>query len=746
MESNMKTRTYTAHTCALTVSSKEQLDSAIDRQPIDFTLHLDDPDRDELDPVTLQGGYQQLEHLQQVVNKYVSELVAKFPLPTANDRIVTEPDRSRQIDPDDDDGTSQPDPKAGIRSGIFKNLPGLRDRSPKSPPTNKVEDRSNFAAKPSIAELLGRWNKPSDRQNSRPDEEIFSAASPLEQPFTSRSSEIVPTTPYLSGVSDDPEDRRQQSLGHQLHLGNLATTASGQVLSLSAIQLFDLSTVLDEYAAEHVTAKSQAQPATLSRANILDRASRSTDLSTTATSLSRLPNLPKIPVESEITQVYYRTRRSRSTFMSGIPWAIAAAIAVGVPLLLLDPNPNPLKDAASKVNMPDLTGAKKPGTAKLPTAKVPKPSTTSSTPNSSTPTPWQAQPVQPPQVATKPLDSGGSTTPDLSKIGIAPLPDAIATKPGQDRTTTGSLGGNVKPSGSSSTAQSGVAPNPLNASQPPSTIDKIDPSTRSTPNTVTPKVGTKPGTVTAPTQNRPVNTASTVSPSTTTTIGQLPIDPIQTGKVSVSKQPILVPPADLAPATNAPNSPQIPSNPDTGIDPATIKPQTPKFKPIPVASKPKPKTVKPTATEATPRQTFEPFTPVPKNPNLINPNAEQPSPSTTEPQASPVVPDRPLQSNNGNAEPTENPSLEETKRYFQGKWKADTTQTSSLQYVVQVSGKSGIVRSVSPQGEAATTYLQQTKFIKPGQKLISPSTTSTSDQKIRVLLQPDGNVDTFIEP
>jgi hypothetical protein len=63
---------------------------------------------------------------------------------------------------------------------------------------------------------------------------------------------------------------------------------------------------------------------------------------------------------------------------------------------------------------------------------------------------------------------------------------------------------------------------------------------------------------------------------------------------------------------------------------------------------------------------------------------------------------------------------------------------------LQVNGKNGVVRAIAPQGEAATTYLQQTKFIKPGQKLLSPA--AGGEQKIRVLLQPDGSVDTFIEP
>lgn len=91
------------------------------------------------------------------------------------------------------------------------------------------------------------------------------------------------------------------------------------------------------------------------------------------------------------------------------------------------------------------------------------------------------------------------------------------------------------------------------------------------------------------------------------------------------------------------------------------------------------------------------------------------------------------------------PLLQESRRYFQSKWKAGSDRPNSLQYVVQV-GKSGVVRSVEPQGEAASAYLRETKFIKLGQKLVSPAAAGSSDQKIRVLLQPDGNVDTFIEP
>ena len=112
-----------------------------------------------------------------------------------------------------------------------------------------------------------------------------------------------------------------------------------------------------------------------------------------------------------------------------------------------------------------------------------------------------------------------------------------------------------------------------------------------------------------------------------------------------------------------------------------------------------------------------------------------------------VVPDRSIQATNGQvgSQAIENASLKEAQRYFQGKWKATPTQTSVLQYVLDVNHKNGVVRSVSPQGEDANSYLKQSKIVKPGQKIVSP-VAGNGDQKIRVLLHPDGNVDTFIEP
>ncbi len=730
MDNNLTTRTYTAPTCTLIISSKEQ--RSRDRQqfePIDFMLHLDPPDGDELDRVTLSGQPHQLDYLHQIVSQYIAELVAHFPLATPADRPVPPSAAPAPIDADDL-ATTDPlanDDRLTSRLGILKNLPGLRNSLAKLTSSDRADAGANFTAKPSISRLVNSNKQPDNRQQIRPDD-IDSISIGNDEPPT--------TAPYLTSAG-------HRSLDHQLHLGTLTNRTSGEIVTLSAIQLFDLATVLDEYVAEHITTGSgEHRAATIGRAEIPVNGNRAAESSPTPTSRSQLPNLPNFAVTPDPSQVYYRTRRSPSSLMSSVPWAVAAVLAVGVPLLMLDPNPNPLKDAVSKVKMFDpaaktkksnLVTAKKSNPADLPGAATATtdPSTIATAPTVGTPTPWQAQPVQPPQLP-KSLEPAPTKSPSSPQLSTAPLPAAIATTPSA-----------ALPSTIDSTAvKSGIAPNPLHTTPAPATPTKIDNTIARTNTTTTPTA--KPSTtgIGAVRSSRTPNPALIIPSDAPTSASTKPIAP---GKLSVSKRSILIPSPDRSPIANPPIGKPIPFNPPVLEPPSTPTPQTPKKaakpKPTPVAAKPKPlKAIDP---GSNPSPTLEPITPVPRNPNLINPSPSNPEP--TESQTPAIVPDRPLQSN-ANADGNDTASLQETKRYFQGKWKANAAQTNSLQYVIQVSGKSGIVRTVAPQGEAATTYLQQTKLIKPGQKLISPAAAGSSDQKIRVLLQPDGNVDTFTEP
>ncbi len=738
MESNNLTnRTYTTPTCSLIVANKDRQSADEDR--VDFQLHLDRPSNGTPDRATLQGSYQQLDYLQQMVGRYIAELVAKFPLASANtpapppnapapasDPAPTPIANPEPIDPDID----------SPRSGIVKNLPGLRTNPSPTAPKNDAGIPSEDPPRSNMSKFLGRWQKQSEPANTPADLPIVGAAAPMSNHLepSNLNGERIASPAATDRATDEPYlvSVGERALDHQLHLGKIETTSADKILTLSAIELFDLATVLDEYANERGDV---ARPQTAPNPRIPNPiyGNRTAAVGGTAAAAHpNLPNLPRIPAESEIDRAYYRNRHSQSSFMSAIPWAIAAAIAVSIPLLLLERQSNPLKELTSKLGFPGQTTAKKPGKAVAPTTP---PTATNpiavlpTTPNVTTPPQWQEQPVTPPAVKTNPLDPNKIATGDPNKIGVTTLPDTLIGK-------------------------SPTAPNPLdivpssgNPTQP------LDPRQSAVSNATTPNLNPQKSTVTAKTNSvsavakNPAIATNKPSAAKTvpTQIGELPIDAPKSGKISVSQQPM--PSAAVPPIDNTPTTP-IPFNPPdiANEEAANVSSPIPKkaVKPTSTSTKPSIKTAKSPANSPAPLQPVEPFTPIPRNPNLINPEA--PENSSSPPTAAPA----PLQSNNNlpvsGAEPTANISLGESKRYFQGKWKADATQPSALQYVIQVSGKNGIVKGVDPQGEAATSYLQQSKFIKPGQKLLSPAAAGSTDQKIRVLLQPDGNVDTFIEP
>jgi Domain of unknown function (DUF4335) len=79
--------------------------------------------------------------------------------------------------------------------------------------------------------------------------------------------------------------------------------------------------------------------------------------------------------------------------------------------------------------------------------------------------------------------------------------------------------------------------------------------------------------------------------------------------------------------------------------------------------------------------------------------------------------------------------------YFQKIWRADPKFDSSLQYKVNV-GRNGRVISVEGSDENSKTYLNKTSFLKPGAVV---SSSGQKDQKILLMLHSTGDVQTFSE-
>ncbi len=94
------------------------------------------------------------------------------------------------------------------------------------------------------------------------------------------------------------------------------------------------------------------------------------------------------------------------------------------------------------------------------------------------------------------------------------------------------------------------------------------------------------------------------------------------------------------------------------------------------------------------------------------------------------------------ANSAESMQANQTQAHFQKRWKADPNFSETLQYVIRLD-KSGKVVRVTPQGDVSKNYLDKTNFLRSGEKLVSPS---GKGQDVRVLLKPNGEVETIVEP
>jgi hypothetical protein len=825
MESANSSRTYTAQTCKLQVTIVPAPVAGLARPTGDFTLQIDRTEDPNGKPIVLNGQLEQLDKLQQSVSQYEAQLVAQFPMGTTEHvaELV-------------DDGSPEPIPEATVvnrlyptqPSGLIKNLPGLRQKSPELPVAPTPSKESNVFSALSISKLLSRSN-PATSSLTAPDSPIPPKSVP--SPTIDRSG----TLPRLT-AGDRP-------LEHKLYLSD---NNSGRVLTLAQSQIFDLVTVLNEYTANKLTVdvaspvenrfvpppivdapvfkaapieaikfeapkieavkfeapkietppieapaikalKIETPPIEAPAIKALkietppieDPAERGEKFSSIATTsaLSRLPNLPTLPAKTS-RKSYEYVDDSQPAFMSALPWVGAAALVVGVPLLLFGSNPDLLKDSMAKVKLPidpqHMFDSKK-GEKPSKTAKPPANPTGDGVANAATadlPKPWENKPVQPPAATTATVPGTPiPQPPGANQIGIAPLPPSIANVTEEPVSTAQNpptapvsavpvAVAASAPAPKNQTATS-IAPNPPGSKLPDidNLVNKKQLPTAATPSTTpkTPKsataVATKPKTI------KPATVAA--KPKSNNSITPLPISVSSTGKapkqkkanvtlpnpdnIAVSRQPMPLQPAFKGIGNEQP----LTSPAAKAVKPTPVKQQ----KKVVVKSKSKRVVVAKKVANVTPLQTRKPkeavtIIPVqPADPATVPSDfANPPGMPQNTPATPPIVNEPQLQSNNNsNTYPFDSPSLKETKRFFEAKWRADSTQTTPLQYVIQVNGKSGLVQSVSPQGEAASTYLKKTGMLKLGQKLVSP-TPGEGEQKIRVLLQPDGNVDTFVEP
>lgn len=207
--SNSVLRRYTPPTCTLEIAATS---SPLSRwagksitKDLRFELRFDDPRQPEEERVTIRGNAQDLEMLSDAVNSYIQNFL--------------------------NSSTELP-----LTLGTATNGNSPSENRPNGQSNTHLPQNVNTFEQTSSQEVIG-----------------FDQASAVNH---------TPSNIHSFHPRTAPEIHLQPKglLSHELFLGDLATAESGLSVDLSVLQLFDLATALDEYAAELVALPKQNNP------------------------------------------------------------------------------------------------------------------------------------------------------------------------------------------------------------------------------------------------------------------------------------------------------------------------------------------------------------------------------------------------------------------------------------------------------------------------------------------------------
>ncbi|KJH72932.1 DUF4335 domain-containing protein [Aliterella atlantica] len=177
----------------------------------------------------------------------------------------------------------------------------------------------------------------------------------------------------VSGSSDRIFFQPTTGLAHNLFLGSLATVETGQVVPISTLQLFDLATALDDYAADLVAlptpfSRTQNSPAPMAWANIAAVLLLGVGVSALALQIFDRSN----PTQTAKTVAPSNTNSQVALAPSPLP-TIAATETLPPPPVVGSISPSPLASAQVPGNTTVPTQAPVPTTATAPgkTTSVP---------------------------------------------------------------------------------------------------------------------------------------------------------------------------------------------------------------------------------------------------------------------------------------------------------------------------------------------------------------------------------------
>ncbi|KAB8335386.1 DUF4335 domain-containing protein [Scytonema tolypothrichoides VB-61278] len=499
------------------------------------------------------------------------------------------------------------------------------------------------------------------------------------------ASQKIPTrNSFTHSPHADIKIKPSDHLTHNLFLGSLANPASGPVIQLSLLQLFDLATALDEYSADVVA----------------------------------LPNLTP-----------------SSTRSGGIPaWApVAAVLVIGVGLapftwqyanrvrqqqtakkpisteqkIALEASPS--QGLSTSTAVPTLAPS-----SSLPSPPLPPFGSTLAVPNAS---PSIAQtlpsvPVTPQTTAKSTFPSIPQTSPSIGNVAKAPLPP---------------LGNPLSISGTTKTPTFSTSPQNTAPKQQIALQPKLQPNFTA----LTPK--SEPNSTSVQKNSAPNNLSSTNNTSSTSTGASLlrgtsSKDASRTRSVSERDTAVTPggnppmpygqasPPTALAPQGTAPSNGLAPQ--DSAASSLATSPQSStSTSREPVYSQPG---SRPSGTDALISRLRE------ARARRANLSTEVATNSTVR---------------SGTLFDT--PQVSEARDILKKRWQPPSGLRQSIEYSLSV-GVDGTIEQILPMGKAARDYVDRTGMPLIGEPFVSPNKNGQS-VKIRAIFSPDGKVQTFPE-
>ncbi|MBD1883673.1 DUF4335 domain-containing protein [Microcoleus vaginatus] len=249
----------------------------------------------------------------------------------------------------------------------------------------------------------------------------------------------------------------------------------------------------------------------------------------------------------------------------------------------------------------------------------------------------------------------------------------------------------------------------------------------------------------------PINTAASPSPSLPP-IALAPTPP--TNRPSPIQQPPLLFPPNGSAASAPQSAPAFPQGqtitiPAPAEEPPISAPQAPA--PVPYVLPPLPPRLAPAVPPPLPPSLSASRFPVPPPQPFPSPIEPIVPPASTElPALEDAQPPAESEDNNEVAASKKNhtlfdtiPQVSEARTYFEERWKPPEGMEQTLEYSVLID-ETGSVQSIVPMGKAAADYIEQINMPLAGEPFVS-AVSNGKNPKIRVVLRPNGRVQTFLE-